>query len=171
MAGARVGSMNCTPQATASTAGASPKLMTSARESISRPNSEVVPVRRAIPPSSPSVKTATPMAIAATENCWPAPGSPEAACMAPRNVFRMERYPRKMFPAVKSVGNAYAARLGLRSGERGSTNRSLMGMRLRVAGYDSPCDHAGAGCHARAWPYQDFPFRPEQDIYPRSELD
>jgi hypothetical protein len=34
--------MNCTPQAKASTAGASPKLMTSARESISRPNALVV---------------------------------------------------------------------------------------------------------------------------------
>jgi hypothetical protein len=36
------GSTNWTPQANASTAGARPKLMTSARESISRPKSLVV---------------------------------------------------------------------------------------------------------------------------------
>ena len=59
MHGSIEGSTNCTPQAKASTAGAMPKLMTSASESISRPKSLVVLVMRAMRPSRPSRKTAS----------------------------------------------------------------------------------------------------------------
>ena len=91
------GSMNCTPQAKASTAGARPKLMTSARESSSRPKSLVVLVMRAMRPSRPSRKTAAPMAIAAKVKCRddPPAGSPEpaaeAAAIAPLKERRMAR--------------------------------------------------------------------------------
>ena len=56
------------PQAKASKAGATPKVITSARESSSLPNSLTAFVIRAMRPSIPSVKMATPIAIAAKSN-------------------------------------------------------------------------------------------------------
>ena len=100
-------STNCTPQAKASTAGAIPKLMTSASESSSRPKSLVVLVMRAMRPSRPSRTTAAPMACAAMANCPAAAASPAVApIIAPLNERRMEMYPRKILPAVNSVGSA-----------------------------------------------------------------
>ena len=57
------GSTNCTPHTKARIAGAMPKLITSASESISRPKSLMVCVMRAMRPSNPSATTATPMAV------------------------------------------------------------------------------------------------------------
>ena len=64
------GLTNWTPQVKASTAGAMPKVMTSASESISRPKSLTVLVMRAMRPSRPSSTTATPMALAADFKMW-----------------------------------------------------------------------------------------------------
>ena len=54
-----------TPQANAKKAGAKPKVMTSARESNSRPKFELALVMRAMRPSRPSKRIAQPMARAA----------------------------------------------------------------------------------------------------------
>ena len=104
------GSTDCTPQANARTAGAMPKLITSARESISRPKSLVVLVMRAMRPSRPSSNTATPMVAAANMKCCSAPGAPVDARMAPCTVRITERNPKKNIAGGeqrgKSIGGA-----------------------------------------------------------------
>ena len=83
-----------------------PKVITSASESISRPKSLVVLVRRAILPSRPSSTTATPMALAATSKSGLPPSCPLAPSKAPWMDRTIAINPRKMLPAVKRVGNA-----------------------------------------------------------------
>src|SRR5688572_549929 len=73
-----------------------------------------------------------------------------------------------MLPAVNRVGRAYAARRGLRSGERGSTNRSLSAMCLPIL---AARDHARTGGDAHARFHHDLPFRAKQDIHSRTEFD
>src|SRR5262249_22410221 len=144
-----------------------PKLTTSASESISRPKSEVVLVMRAIRPSSPSRKTAAPIACAAMVNCSGAPIAPALASIAPLKLRMIEMYPRKMLPAVKSVGSAYAALRGRRSGDFGSTKRSLRAMNLLPI--DAPRDDCGTCHHPLSGPHRDLPFGPEQYIHSRAE--
>jgi hypothetical protein len=90
----------------ASTAGATPKLITSASESSSRPNSLVVFVSRAMRPSSPSQKIAMPIIFAASSMCALAPRLPRLADIAPSIDSRIARKPRKILAAVKNVGSA-----------------------------------------------------------------
>src|ERR1044071_8981596 len=73
-----------------------------------------------------------------------------------------------MLPAVKRVGNAYAARRGRRSGDRGSTRRSLSTTNSPV---EASRDHARARSDALAGPGYDLSLGAEQHIHPRPELD
>src|ERR1035438_401134 len=160
-----------------------PKLITSARESISRPKSLVVCVRRAIIPSSPSNSTANPMAFAAISKSSAAPALP---AMAPRKERKIERYPRKMLNAVNSVGSAYAARRGRRSGECRSISgflslgmhqfpsfhHQLPGFRQVLAGKIATTrNHAGSRQYPRSRLDKDLPLRAEKHIHARAELD
>src|SRR5512142_1169510 len=74
-----------------------------------------------------------------------------------------------MLPAVKRVGRAYAARRGRRSGDFGSTSRSLRD--IDSSAVDTPRDDARAGGDALAGRHRDLPLRPEQDVHARPELD
>src|SRR5690349_12647221 len=161
-------STNWTPQANARTAGAIPKLMTSARESISRPKSLVVLVMRAIRPSRPSRNAAAPIHFAAITKCSGAPPAFAAASIEPLNDRRIEIYPRKMLPAVNSVGIAYAARRGRRSGEFGSTSRSLSPNSASAA---LPGNDTRPRRNPLARRDRDLPLRPQQNVHPRAELD
>ena len=73
-------------------AGATPNDTTSASESNSRPNALVVPVRRAIRPSSMSRTKAKPMKSAAAEN----------SC---RIEWTMQAYPQNRFAIVNMLGS------------------------------------------------------------------
>src|SRR6185312_496550 len=68
------------PHIQASRAGATPKVMTSASESSSRPKSLLVWVMRAMRPSSPSNRTAKPMALAALSKCHASAMEPCVTC-------------------------------------------------------------------------------------------
>ena len=87
-------------------AGAIPKLMMSASESSSRPNSLVVFVKRAMPPSSQSIPAARPMVFAAISKSAAARLGFVAKFMTPWMERMIERKPRKILPAVNSVGSA-----------------------------------------------------------------
>ena len=91
------------PQRYASRAGATPKVMTSARESSSLPKSDVVLVIRAIRPSSPSKRIANPISIAELSKCC-------GFCIEPRIACRMAKKPAAMLPQVKSDGRTYSPR-------------------------------------------------------------
>src|ERR1700752_872541 len=74
-----------------------------------------------------------------------------------------------MLPAVNSVGKAYAARRGRRSGERGSTNLSLSAMSLFPA--DAPCQQTRPRRDSHSRAHHDFPFRSQDTLPPRAEFD
>src|SRR5262249_48766836 len=123
-------------------------------------------VIRAIRPSRPSKNAAAPMACAAMLKCPAAPALSDAASIAPWKERRIERYPRKILPAVNSVGNAYAALRGRRSGEFGSTSRSLSATPIL-----STRNHARSRCDALSHTGYHLPLGSEDHVHPRSELD
>src|SRR5262245_22138357 len=73
-----------------------------------------------------------------------------------------------MLPAVKSVGKAYAARRGRRSGRRGSAGASSA---MRLSFIDTARNHGRAGADALARLDNDLPLWAEQHIHARAELD
>jgi len=73
----------CRPQKKASSAGATPKVIASASESYSLPNSLSVPTRRAIRPSSPSRMPATKTSNAPRMN---SPSRPRSKARKPRTI-------------------------------------------------------------------------------------
>src|SRR5271166_3888819 len=81
----------------------------------------------------------------------------------------MARNPRKMFPAVKNVGSAYAARRGLRPGACGPMKRSF-NVRLAIHSL-SLSQHGCSGGHAHSCLDGDLPFGAEEDVDARAELD
>src|SRR5579871_2606503 len=157
-----------------------PNVITSASESISRPKSLTVFVMRAMRPSRPSSTTAAPMALAAASKCGFDPSWPLAASSAPSMARRIAMKPRKMLPAVKSVGSAYAARRGRRAGDRGSKKRCwnvslaillLSLARLASSGVSSPGHDARSARYPVACLDGNFPLRPKKDVDAGAKLD